>query len=199
MLFVVENNGIAQTTRTADTIGGSILARGAAFGLHTWHCGRRHPDLFAAGRRGRAHGSIARKPGFLVIDTMRLGPHSKGDDLRDDAEMASIRARDPLCPLGGSLASGVREAIEHRNAGFIDDVRDFRQAREEITIRSGVRARLHQPPCAVRRQESADASASSVDRSAAINAVASPDAHRASGGDRSSARIFTIRTVEPSK
>src|SRR5579871_6769867 len=36
MLFVVENNGIAQTTPTADTIGGSIAARGEAFGLRTW-------------------------------------------------------------------------------------------------------------------------------------------------------------------
>ena len=37
-----------------------------------------------------------REPGFLVIDTMRLGPHSKGDDLRDQDEMSFIRARDPL-------------------------------------------------------------------------------------------------------
>lgn len=36
MLFVVENNGIAQTTPTATTVGGSIAARGAAFGLRTW-------------------------------------------------------------------------------------------------------------------------------------------------------------------
>src|SRR5690348_7180361 len=33
VLFVVERNGIAQTTDTASTIGGDILARGAAFGL----------------------------------------------------------------------------------------------------------------------------------------------------------------------
>ena len=39
-------------------------------------------------------------------------PHSKGDDLRDDAEMASIRARDPLARLGVSLAPAVREGIE---------------------------------------------------------------------------------------
>jgi 2-oxoisovalerate dehydrogenase E1 component len=36
MLFVVENNGIAQTTRTATTTAGSLVARGAAFGLRTW-------------------------------------------------------------------------------------------------------------------------------------------------------------------
>src|SRR4029450_13255042 len=47
MLFVVENNGIAQTTRTVDTIGGSILGGGAAFGLHTWHVDDSAPDMFA--------------------------------------------------------------------------------------------------------------------------------------------------------
>ena len=108
MLFVVENNGIAQTTRTSDTIGGSILARGAAFGLHTWHVDDSHPEMFAqvedVVRTVRSLG----QPGFLVIDTMRLGPHSKGDDLRDDAEMASIRARDPLARLGVSLAPASR-------------------------------------------------------------------------------------------
>ena len=33
MLFVLENNNIAQTTPTADTVGGSLEARGLAFGL----------------------------------------------------------------------------------------------------------------------------------------------------------------------
>ena len=60
MLFVVENNGIAQTTRTADTIGGSIVARGAAFGLRTWHVDDADPELFAAGRGGGAHASERR-------------------------------------------------------------------------------------------------------------------------------------------
>jgi 2-oxoisovalerate dehydrogenase E1 component len=131
MLFVVENNGIAQTTRTSDTIGGSILARGAAFGLHTWHVDDSHPEMFAQIEDVvRAVRSLG-QPGFLVIDTMRLGPHSKGDDLRDDAEMASIRARDPLARLGVSLAPAVREAIERRNTEFIGSVRDLGQAAKE--------------------------------------------------------------------
>jgi 2-oxoisovalerate dehydrogenase E1 component len=125
MLFVVENNGIAQTTRTVDTIGGSILARGAAFGLHTWHVDDSDPEVFAQVEEVVRTVRALRQPGFLVIDAMRLGPHSKGDDLRDDAEMAVVRARDPLARLGGSLAPDVREAIERRNAEFIDSVREL--------------------------------------------------------------------------
>jgi 2-oxoisovalerate dehydrogenase E1 component len=131
MLFVVENNGIAQTTRTVDTIGGSILARGAAFGLHTWHVDDSHPDVFAQVEEVVRTVRTLRQPGFLVIDTMRLGPHSKGDDLREAAEMAAVRDRDPLARLGGSLAPAVRQAIERRNAEFIDSVRELGHAAAE--------------------------------------------------------------------
>ena len=115
MLFVVEHNGIAQTTRTADTIGGSILARGAAFGLRTWRCDDADPAVLRATSRIVVRTVRAtREPGFLVIDTMRLGPHSKGDDLRDEAEMAAIRARDPLAGVGRTAR--LRDPDGHRTA-----------------------------------------------------------------------------------
>ena len=84
MLFVVEHNGIAQTTRTAETIGGSVLARGEAFGLRTWRCDDADPHFFEYVENVVRTVRATREPGFLVIDTMRLGPHSKGDDLRDE-------------------------------------------------------------------------------------------------------------------
>ncbi len=45
MLFVLENNNVAQTTPTADTVGGSLEARGSAFGLRTWHLNDSDPDF----------------------------------------------------------------------------------------------------------------------------------------------------------
>jgi 2-oxoisovalerate dehydrogenase E1 component len=134
VLFVVENNGIAQTTRTADTVGGSLLARGEAFGLQAWSVDDADPDLFQRVDDIVAAVRSTRQPGFLVIDTMRLGPHSKGDDLRDDAEMSHIRARDPLTRLGRSLALDVREEIERRNTEFIADVRHFASSSRESTL-----------------------------------------------------------------
>ena len=91
VLFVVENNGIAQTTRTAETLGGSIAARGEAFGLKVWRADDADPELFQSAEAIVAAVRLSRQPGFLVIDTMRLGPHSKGDDLRDETEMSYIR------------------------------------------------------------------------------------------------------------
>jgi 2-oxoisovalerate dehydrogenase E1 component len=131
MLFVVENNGIAQTTYTRDTIGGQIEARGAAFGLPTWRLDDADPRFIQQAAevveavRGRSG------PGFLVIDTQRLGPHSKGDDLRDPEELAAIRERDPLARLGEGLEAEVREAIEARNADYLQAVADAANASPE--------------------------------------------------------------------
>jgi 2-oxoisovalerate dehydrogenase E1 component len=131
MLFVVEHNGIAQTTRTADTIGGSVPARGEAFGLRTWRCDDADPGFFAYVENVVRAVRSAREPGFLVIDTMRLGPHSKGDDLRDESEMSAIRARDPLLALGREIDLETRTVIERRNEEFIRDVREAAMAAPE--------------------------------------------------------------------
>jgi 2-oxoisovalerate dehydrogenase E1 component len=131
LLFVVENNGIAQTTRTADTIGGSIVARGAAFGLATWTVDDSAADFFQQVEAVVEHVRSTRQPGFLVIDTMRLGPHSKGDDLREADEMSFIRSRDPLERLGGRLRPEARATIERDNSAYLDDVRRLCEGAEE--------------------------------------------------------------------
>ena len=124
LLFVVEDNGIAQTTPTRQTIGGSIAARGRAFGLETWELDD-SSDGFLEAAADVVHAVRERRePGFLVIRTRRLGPHSKGDDLRDAAEMDAIRARDPLARLGAGLDPVVRADIDARNREYIDALRD---------------------------------------------------------------------------
>jgi 2-oxoisovalerate dehydrogenase E1 component len=59
------------------------------------------------------------EPTLLIIDTERLGPHSKGDDLRDADEMRRIRRRDPLAALGRTLNDQERNAIETEVAAVI--------------------------------------------------------------------------------
>ena len=119
VLFVVENNRIAQTTPTAETTGGSIEARGGAFGLWTRRLSDDQPDFFERAEAAVQEVRRTRRPGFLVIDTMRMGPHSKGDDLRDAAEMAAIAGRDPLDRLGRALPAGERDEIEEQNREFL--------------------------------------------------------------------------------
>jgi 2-oxoisovalerate dehydrogenase E1 component len=131
MLFVVEDNGIAQTTRTAETIGGSILARGSAMGLRTWRSDDVDPQFFESVADVVQTVRAAREPGFLVIETRRLGPHSKGDDLRDEGEMSAIRGRDPLAQMGRRLDIDARTRIERRNDAFIEEIREAATAARE--------------------------------------------------------------------
>ncbi|HMJ60482.1 MAG TPA: thiamine pyrophosphate-dependent enzyme, partial [Bryobacteraceae bacterium] len=132
VLFVVENNGIAQTTPTSDTIGGgSIVSRGAAFGLETWRLNDADPDFFRDVEHVVEHVRKMRRPGFLVIDTMRLGPHSKGDDLRDREEMQAIRERDPLARLGDRLAASVKQELDSATQSFIAAVERAARASPE--------------------------------------------------------------------
>jgi 2-oxoisovalerate dehydrogenase E1 component len=122
LLFVVEHNGIAQTTATAATLAGDIMDRGRAFGLTCWRVADDTAELWDVAESAVRHVRQTGQPGFLVIDTRRLGPHSKGDDMRPEAERAAIQARDPLPLLGATLPAGRRAAIDQASARFLDGV-----------------------------------------------------------------------------
>jgi 2-oxoisovalerate dehydrogenase E1 component len=121
VLFVVEHNRIAQTTPTEDTTAGDVVARGIAFGLRTLRLSDDDPG-FLRQVEDFVDGVRSGVPSMLVIDTERLGPHSKGDDLRDSGEMDYIRSRDPLVGLGRKLTAREREAIEAENERLIAEV-----------------------------------------------------------------------------
>jgi acetoin:2,6-dichlorophenolindophenol oxidoreductase subunit alpha len=121
ILFVVENNHYAQTTPIELAVAGSIPARGAAFGiattdLDTTDVGELHAAAGAVIERIRTTG----EPSFLVLDTYRFAPHSKGDETRDPAEIAAQRPRDPLRVVRDRLdparLDATAEAAAHRVA-----------------------------------------------------------------------------------
>lgn len=122
VLFVVEHNGIAQTTYTRDTIGGDIELRGKAFGLLTWQLSDRDDDFSIQVENVVSELRQARRPGMLVIDTGRLGPHSKGDDLRDPAELENLTAKDPLLAFETNLPAAQVEAIKAACKAFLGEV-----------------------------------------------------------------------------
>lgn len=113
ILFVVENNFYAQSTPSHLALAGRIADRGSAFGIETAELST--TDVVeinaAAGeivRKVRDH----RRPFFLVLDTYRFSPHSKGDDVRDVTEIEAARQRDPLRIAGDRLDDAQRQAIE---------------------------------------------------------------------------------------
>jgi acetoin:2,6-dichlorophenolindophenol oxidoreductase subunit alpha len=95
LLVVVENNGIAQTTRTAAHMAGDIRGRAHAFGIA--HLPIRSIDVKEIRRRLRpvvARMRVEPAPVVVELHTARLGPHSKGDDVRPAAAIAEARRQD---------------------------------------------------------------------------------------------------------
>jgi len=114
ILYVLENNRIAQTTPVDLTVAGKIVDRFLAFGIPAQQletadvleiqsvAGKLIDDV----RKGQS-------PQALVINTYRFGPHSKGDDTRDSNEVSHIRdAYDPIKVQSARLDPKVLATIE---------------------------------------------------------------------------------------
>ena len=113
LLVVLEHNGYAQSTPSHLQIAGDVEARAAAFGIAT----ERVATTDVAVVHEAAAGAIARiresgRPYFLVVDTYRFSPHSKGDDFRDPGEIAGRRELDPLVVAGERVRAETRAAVE---------------------------------------------------------------------------------------
>jgi len=118
VLFVVENNHYAQSTPIDLALAGSIPARARAFGVETAELATTDvEEIHDAAGRAVARIRETGEPFFLVLDTYRYSPHSKGDDNRDPAEIEERRERDPLGVAGARLEEAERNAIEERCEG----------------------------------------------------------------------------------
>nr|MBA3433386.1 thiamine pyrophosphate-dependent dehydrogenase E1 component subunit alpha [Actinomycetota bacterium] len=125
VLFVVENNHYAQSTPVELELAGSIPARAAAFAVETAELATTDvEEVHEAAGRAVARIRETGEPYFLVLDTYRFSPHSKGDDNRDPAEIEERRERDPLRVAGERLGEterrGIEEACERRIAETIE-------------------------------------------------------------------------------
>jgi len=97
VLFVVEDNGIAQTTPVKSGVSGRISNRAKPFGIKSFrYAGTNVLDVYKLASEVISYIRTERKPAWLYLKTVRLGPHSKGDDTRSDEEMLKENKKDPL-------------------------------------------------------------------------------------------------------
>lgn len=98
LFIVVENNHIAQTTPSELTLSGTIAGRFNAFGISAIELDTTDVlQVISVVEKeiGMVRGDSS--PRALILDTVRLGPHSKGDDTRSPEQLASLKAeKDPL-------------------------------------------------------------------------------------------------------
>lgn len=122
ILYVLENNHIAQTTPIELAMAGSIAGRFSAFGIPTFQLGSSDVlEILPVARDLLARTRLEHSPMALILDTHRFGPHSKGDDTRDAELINQMRLKyDPIkihaCRLNEaeikSIESGVDEEIK---------------------------------------------------------------------------------------
>lgn len=113
LLFVVEDNRYAQTTPREVAVAGSVPARADAFGVAS--ASLRSTDVLevrAAAGAAVEHVRTTGRPFFLVLETYRLSPHSKGDDVRDPAEIEARRQVEPLRVAAARMDDAARAGIE---------------------------------------------------------------------------------------
>ena len=114
ILFVLENNRIAQTTPVELAVAGEMAARFQAFGIPVRELDSSDvleilPLASALLHETRA----AQAPRALILHTCRFGPHSKGDDTRPAQEIERMKQlRDPLTIQGSRLPLTQRLELE---------------------------------------------------------------------------------------
>jgi len=113
ILFVIENNGYAQSTPYQLQIAGELRARPAAFGIPVVE--RATTDVSEILSLASELIDVVRsecRPACLLLENYRLGPHSKGDDFRDAAEINAAWEREPLRILKPRLHETDAASIE---------------------------------------------------------------------------------------
>jgi TPP-dependent pyruvate/acetoin dehydrogenase alpha subunit len=128
ILYVLEDNGYAQTTPVEKGVAGSMSARFSAFGIPVWE--RETTDVLeiqAAAELALRWVRSNEGPGSLILHTYRFSAHSKGDDLRPLEEIERIHEYDPLILHAARLTA---EEISHLESEVATIVRDAFQRAE---------------------------------------------------------------------
>lgn len=114
ILYVLENNRIAQTTPVELIVAGEIVDRFRAFGIPTHQLETADVlDILPVTYKLIGEVREQHSPRALVIHTYRFGPHSKGDDTRDQKALGHIRREhDPIRIQSARLDPKVLTTIE---------------------------------------------------------------------------------------
>jgi TPP-dependent pyruvate/acetoin dehydrogenase alpha subunit len=112
LLFVVENNGWAQSTPLRLNFSGTFSGRFAAFDIRSHELDSTDVrEISGLAARMVATVRQHRQPAALIVHTFRLCHHSKNDDSRPQEEVEKRRLLDPIRIQGGRLSVAERAGI----------------------------------------------------------------------------------------
>lgn len=97
IVYVLENNGIAQSTSSKQTFSGAIEQRITGFGLDYFSTNTFDlEDLYSTFEQATTLTRKEQKAVFIEVETFRLASHSKGDDNRNEDEIYQYQLKDIL-------------------------------------------------------------------------------------------------------
>lgn len=123
VVWAIEANQWAQSTPISAEQAGMPATRATAFGIEATTVDGN--DVLAVAKAATEAVESARNgggPRLLFLETYRLGPHSKGDDDRDPAEIERHRKRDPIARARKTLEAGYCAAVEQRISNEVASV-----------------------------------------------------------------------------
>ncbi len=131
VLYVLEMNCYAQSTYWEVEHAGVLETRAATFGIPvTEEDGNDVEAVFNQAVRIRSEIGNGGGPQMLFLRTYRMGPHSKGDDLRDPAEIDRHREHEPVqrlrLKLGGDVCKQIDEEEKQKIAHLVTQVQKGR-------------------------------------------------------------------------
>ncbi|MEO9297553.1 thiamine pyrophosphate-dependent dehydrogenase E1 component subunit alpha [Devosia alba] len=113
IVFVIENNGIAQSTPIEFEHAGDMKTRGDSWGIPTTHIDGSDVAAVAAAAADVVSACRSQQmPQILHIGLFRAGPHSKGDDTRDDKVMMAGQSKLPIPLLTAQLPDDWVQAVD---------------------------------------------------------------------------------------
>ena len=114
ILFVLENNHIAQTTAIDQSVAGDIETRFKSFGIPSHQLDSSDVlEIHAIANELISTIRNKRSPCALILNTHRFGPHSKGDDTRDPKLIDQLRSSyDPIKIHGMRINQAEKISLE---------------------------------------------------------------------------------------
>ncbi len=131
IIFVCENNNIAQTTPLNLALSGSILSRAKAFDIKTYKNNSLDVmQIYDLANEVISYVRKTRKPAFVELKSIRLGPHSKGDETRSVNEIKKLNNNDPLKKIqkGISIYKDIDTICEQQIENVFQLVKNFEDA-----------------------------------------------------------------------
>ena len=125
VLYVIDDNGYAQSTPSFLGVAGSMRARPEAFGIPVEERSTTDVrEVLALACQLADDVRTECRPHCLLLHTYRLGPHSTRDDSRDPAEVQAAWGREPLRVARSALESAHADRIEARVSALVHHARE---------------------------------------------------------------------------